>query len=85
MEISNWNTLADRHGFIVVYPSGTGFPLRWRTTDTLDSDNDPARDVTFISDLIDRLSADYNIDSSRIYVNGLSTAGHVLRARLPAL
>jgi polyhydroxybutyrate depolymerase len=85
MEISNWNALADRYGFIVVYPSGTGFPLRWRTTDTPDSDNDPARDVTFISDLIDWLSADYNVDSSRIYVNGLSNGGgmsFVLACRL---
>jgi len=26
-----WNKLADEYGFIVVYPKGTGFPLRWTT------------------------------------------------------
>jgi predicted peptidase len=29
-------------------------------------------DVQFISDLIDRLQKDYNVDPTRIYVNGLS-------------
>ncbi len=29
--ISRWNDLADEYGFIVVYPSGTGFPKHWRT------------------------------------------------------
>jgi polyhydroxybutyrate depolymerase len=31
--------------------------------------------VAFISDLIDQLEKDYNIDPSRIYVNGLSNGG----------
>ena len=54
-DISQWNTVADREGFIVVYPSGA-------------RDNGPGHlagrdrtgrhaDVTFISDLIDKLSA----------------------------
>src|SRR5262249_23701302 len=54
MHISRWNDVADQHGFIVVYPAGTGaffgghgrgpnvFPLR---PDSL------PRDVRFISDL----------------------------------
>ena len=32
-------------------------------------------DVRFISDLIDRLMAEYNIDPARIYANGLSNGG----------
>jgi poly(3-hydroxybutyrate) depolymerase len=31
MQLSQWNELADHYGFIVVYPSGTQLPLRWRT------------------------------------------------------
>ena len=27
-DVSRWNPLADEYGFIVVYPSGTGFPKR---------------------------------------------------------
>lgn len=29
--MTGWNKLADEYGFIVVYPKGTGFPLRWTT------------------------------------------------------
>ena len=27
--MTGWNFVADRNGFLVVYPKGTGFPLRW--------------------------------------------------------
>jgi polyhydroxybutyrate depolymerase len=69
MKVSQWNELADEYGFIVVYPSGTGFPWRWRVTD------EPDKEVAFISDLISKLEDDYNIDSSRVYANGLSNGG----------
>lgn len=75
MQISGWNELADRHGFIVVYPSGTGFPLRWRTSGSPGSETDPLLEVEFISALIDALSLEYNLDPARIYANGLSNGG----------
>jgi polyhydroxybutyrate depolymerase len=75
MQLSHWNNLADQYGFIVVYPSGTHFPLRWRTHGTPGSESDPMIDVTFISDLIDKLEGAYNIDPARIYANGLSNGG----------
>jgi polyhydroxybutyrate depolymerase len=75
MDLSHWNDLADQYGFIVVYPSGTNFPLRWRTRGDPGSDADPVRDVTFIADLMDTLEQNYNIDPSRIYANGLSNGG----------
>lgn len=74
-QISRWNDLADEQGFIVVYPSGTKFPKRWRTTGLVNSSGDPALDVRFISDLIDRLETEYNIDPNHIYANGLSNGG----------
>jgi polyhydroxybutyrate depolymerase len=74
-QISRWNELADQHGFIVVYPMGTDFPLRWRAYGSAGSENDPMLEVTFISALIDQLSAEYNIDPRRIYANGLSNGG----------
>jgi polyhydroxybutyrate depolymerase len=73
-QISRWNDLADRHGFLVVYPAGTRFPMRWRAGGRLNA-ADPAPDVAFISDLIDRLAADYNIDGTRVFANGLSNGG----------
>jgi polyhydroxybutyrate depolymerase len=74
-QISRWNDLADEQGFIVVYPSGTDFPKRWRTTGLASTSGDPAIDVQFISDLIDKLESEYNIDPARIYANGLSNGG----------
>jgi polyhydroxybutyrate depolymerase len=73
--ISHWNTLADEYGFIVVYPSGTKFPKRWRTYLGTEASGDPAIDVKFISDLIDKLETEYNIDPARIFANGLSNGG----------
>ncbi len=73
LQTSRWNDLADRHGFIVVYPAGAGFPRRWRASG--DSSADARQDVTFIADLIDALAARYNIDRTRIYANGLSNGG----------
>ena len=70
-DISGWNKLADRYGFIVVYPSGTAFPRHWRASGISES----YKDVDFISALIDRISADYHIDPARIYANGLSNGG----------
>ena len=72
-EISQWNPVADREGFIVVYPSGArnNGPGAWR--DAIEREGE--QDVTFIADLIDKLSLDYNIDPARIYANGLSNGG----------
>ena len=74
MQISRWNDLAEEKGFLVVYPEGTGFPRRWRAGGRAVS-GDPMADVTFISDLIDTLSREYNLDSARVYANGLSNGG----------
>jgi polyhydroxybutyrate depolymerase len=85
MHVSRWNRAADEHGFIVVYPAGSGTGPKtyvnrgWRT---------PSRmpDVLFISALIDQLEASYNIDPARIYANGLSNGGgmsFVLSCTLP--
>jgi len=72
-ETSQWNRVADEHGFIVVYPSGVSGrgPRAWR------AGGGPGlmRDVRFISELIDTLRASYNIDSTRVYANGLSNGG----------
>ena len=74
MAISQWNSVADENGSIVVYPEGTGFgPKSWEMTGS----ETPSRmlDVIFISELIDKLEASYNIDKTRIYANGMSNGG----------
>jgi polyhydroxybutyrate depolymerase len=73
MNLSGWNRLAEREGFIVVYPSGTkdGGARIWH----VERDAGLAKDVRFISELIDKLEASYNIDPTRIYANGISNGG----------
>jgi len=84
METSQWNKVADEHGFIVVYPSGTTLrgggtgvlPKVWQ----LRPEADLLANVTFISELIDTLEAAYNIDPTRIYANGFSNGGAMVFA-----
>ncbi len=77
MNISGWDKVADREGFIVVFPEGLNFPKYWRVYSEYGSGlkNDPKLEVTFISDLINHLSAKYKIDPRRIYANGFSNGG----------
>ena len=76
MNLSQWNSLADEHGFIVVYPAGEGGgPKTWFLNGRRTRSGMP--DVVFISELIDTLEASYNIDPARIYANGLSNGGGV--------
>lgn len=72
-DVSRWNRVADQHGFLVVYPAATrgAGPRVWHVGRTAGL----ARDVRFISDLVDELQARYNIDSARIYANGMSNGG----------
>lgn len=72
-DISQWNQTADEHGLIVVYPSGLGGRASrvWRMSQATAL----ARDVRFISDLIEDLLKSHNIDGARIYANGLSAGG----------
>jgi polyhydroxybutyrate depolymerase len=79
-EVSQWNKVADEHGFIVVYPSGT--TLRGGGTGVLPfriwllrPEANASANVRFISELIDTLEAAYNIDPTRIYANGFSNGG----------
>ena len=78
MNISRWNDLAEQYGFIVVYPAGSGAffsasspgPHLWPM-----GPSSLGREVRSISDLIDKLEAEYNIDPRRIYADGMSNGG----------
>jgi len=69
--ISGWHTLADREGFVVVYPQGQKFPLRWNAGPTWG--NSEVDDVQFFRDMLDDLPL--AVDRSRVYVNGFSNGG----------
>jgi len=90
-EKSGFNPVADREGFIVVYPNAMAFGRKrkqlWNGggiygvwwAGRVD-------DVGFIATLMDTVSADYAVDPNRIFVFGSSSGGfmaHHLGARLP--
>lgn len=68
-----FNKLADKENFIVVYPNAVD--KNWndgRIGDKLPMDRD---DVKFISMLLDTLTANYKINSKRIFSTGISNGG----------
>ena len=86
-----FNRIADREGFIVVYPNAVAFGPKHKQ---LWNGGGIYRiwwagrvdDVSFFAKLIDAVSAHYTIDSNRIFVFGTSSGGfmaHHLGARLP--
>ena len=85
--LSRLDTLADRYGFIVLYPNG----LRREWNDG-DPGNGGADDVGFVRALIADFSKRYPIDRKRIYATGFSNGatftqylGCVLSSQLAAI
>lgn len=72
-----FNPLADKHGFIAVYPEG----VEHHWNDGRESPRFPNAtkidDVGFIRDLIDHLERTYKIDPDRIYATGASNGGFI--------
>ena len=73
-----FDNLADRDGFIVVYPDG--IELNWNDGRMDEEANDRAHrenidDIGFISALIDYMIKNYSIDPKRVYVTGISNGG----------
>jgi len=71
---SGWEAVAEEHGFILVYPQGSGVVPRWETGLFANIEGE-IDDVGFFSDMIDTISQTLCIDSTRIYANGLSNGG----------
>jgi polyhydroxybutyrate depolymerase len=80
----DFDVLADRHGFIAIYPQGYGgewndakvqgpFPAKRENVD----------DVGFLHALVQRFVTDHDVDPARVYVAGVSNGGSmVLRLAL---
>jgi polyhydroxybutyrate depolymerase len=82
--LRGFDKLADKDGFIVVYPDG--IERNWNDGRKDEEANDRAHkenidDVGFISALIDSIIKDYNIDQKRVYVTGISN-GAIMSYRL---
>lgn len=87
---SGFDTLAERHGFIVVYPDGT--PIRnqgalanarvWNGGRCCGpAARQQVDDVGFIRQLIDEVSAKHDVDAKRVYAAGHSN-GAIMSYRL---
>jgi polyhydroxybutyrate depolymerase len=72
---SRLDALADKAGFIAVFPAGTGIPLRWNAGDSPFLGASRADDVQFFRELIRDLTSTLCIDPTRIYATGLSNGG----------
>ena len=80
--LTDFNTVSDNEGFIVVYPAGV--ENHWndgRALQDYRTHRENIDDVKFISVLIDYLSTEYTIDETRIYATGISN-GAMMSCRL---
>jgi len=78
--ITNYNAVADQHGFVVAYPDGIDFSWADGRGASV-PDRQGVDDVGFLAALIDRLSRDYGIPPGRVFATGLS-AGAFMATRL---
>jgi len=82
---SNMDVNSDKHGYIVVYPDGTGTELFGRKSFTWNSGNfccgyavrNNIDDVGFFSKMMDDVETKFNVDKNRIYAAGLSNGGQM--------
>lgn len=81
LSLGRFNELAERHGWLVVYPAAIKFPLakpNWndgRNIQDYPAQRTNVDDVGFLSALIDHLVATRNADPHRVYVTGASNGG----------
>ena len=73
MIYSEFYSIADSEGFILIHPEGTtdpnGFQF-WNSENLF-----PIDDVGFLSALIDQIVLEYNINTNRVYSMGMSNGG----------
>lgn len=72
-----FNDIADREGFIVVYPQGKPifFPVFGGTVNGWNATGEDNADVTFLKAVIEDVASKYTIDRTRLYCCGFSNGG----------
>lgn len=80
IHMTGMSTKADKAGFLVVYPYGSGLlkkhVLTWNAANCCGyAMKEGIDDVGFIREVIARLESDYHADSKRIFVAGMSNGG----------
>jgi polyhydroxybutyrate depolymerase len=72
---SNFEPIADTANFLMVYPQGTMYMGQPYWNAGLNPGG--VDDVQFLSELIDTISAGYNIDANSVYSCGMSNGGYM--------
>jgi polyhydroxybutyrate depolymerase len=72
---TGFSSLADKEGFIAVYPQGYESPPTWYAGNGGLGPTGSEDDLQFTSDMLDYLEKNYCVDSQRIYVTGFSLGG----------
>src|SRR6188472_4227238 len=69
--LTNYNAVADQHGFVVVYPDGIDFSWADGRGASV-PDRQGVDDVGFLVALAGRLTQDFGIDPGRVFATGMS-------------
>ena len=72
---THMGVVADRAGFILVFPQGVGNPPSWNAGVGAYGPTGDANDVQFTSELISYFEHNYCVDAHRVYVTGYSLGG----------
>src|SRR4051812_21450711 len=78
--VTNYNAVADQHGFVVAYPDGIDFSWADGRGASI-PDRQGVDDVGFLVALINHLTHDYGIEPGRVFATGMS-AGAFMATRL---
>ncbi len=83
-EFFGLNAKADKEGFIVVYPQGTGKKILGKSFGVWNAGEccglavkNNVDDVGFINALIEKMKTDYRVDEKKIYVTGMSNGAQM--------
>jgi len=78
-EFTGMNETADRKGFVIVYPFGTGERERllfWNAGNCCGlAHKEQVDDVAFVRSLMEHLAGEVNVDTDRVYATGMSNGG----------
>ncbi len=66
--MTQYGEFAQQEGFAVVFPHGSGSPVRWDA----DPSSDPNADLEFLDAMLEEVGAQRCIDEARVYATGLS-------------
>lgn len=72
---SHMNAVADKNGFIVVYPQGSESPTSWNAGVGAFGPTADTNDVQFTEDLLNFIEKNYCVDPQRVYMTGFSLGG----------